>query len=119
VTSVRSVQLPAPLAVTVEIRAADVGARVDRVFRLAERIGVDGLRLIRPLPFDAGRSVIANFALPGDAVPLTAAGRVVAVAPADEERSGERAQPRAIAFTSVPPDDQARVQAYVDERLRA
>jgi hypothetical protein len=51
--------LRAPIAVAVEIRAP-----AGRVFRLAWNVGEDGLRLQRPLPFEAGRPVEARLTLP-------------------------------------------------------
>ena len=44
--------LRAPIAVTVEVRAAG-----RRVFRLAENLGEDGIALERPAPFEIGRPV--------------------------------------------------------------
>jgi len=51
--------LRAPIAVTVEVRAAG-----QRVFRLAANVGEDGVALERPAPFERGRPVEIAFAMP-------------------------------------------------------
>jgi len=107
---------PAPLAVAAEIRALDVGARLDRVWRTTRAIGVDGVRLERDVPFEAGRPVAVTLTLPDDDAALSATGVVEPVPPDDEAREGEAARPRAIAFTALSEDARRRLQSYVRER---
>lgn len=125
-------QLPAALQVTAEIRVLDVGARIERVFRLTRAIGAAGVRLHRDLPWEAGRPVRVELSLPPaapattatptgevpDESPLVLIGKVVAVAPDDERAEGERAVLRAIAFTGIEEDARQRLAAYVDERTQ-
>ena len=108
--------LPAPLAIAAEIRALDVGPRLDRVWRLTLAIGEDGLRLERDLPFEAGRPVGVVLTLPDDDVALSASGVVEAVPPDDEAAEGEVARPRAIAFRALADDARRRILRYVKER---
>jgi hypothetical protein len=111
----------APLAVAVEVRALDVGARLVRAFRLSSSIGEDGIRLERDLPFEPGRPVAVELVLPDDAEPVRATGVVLAVAPspADEEPEGdgEVARPRGVGFTHLPAEVRRRVLRYVEERM--
>jgi len=110
------VNLPAPLAVAVEIRALDVGPRIDRVWRLTRAIGEVGLRLERDLPFEAGRPVGVTLTLPDDDVALSANGIVETVPPDDEAADGEAARPRAVAFRALAEDARRRILRYVKER---
>jgi hypothetical protein len=135
------VQLPAALQVTAEIRVLDVGARLERVFRLTRAIGEAGVRLHRDLPWEPGRPVRVALSLPtaapstvsasvppgapgpstaaaADDSPLVFIGKVVGIAPDDERVEGERAVPRAIAFTGIEEDARQRLAAYVDERTQ-
>jgi len=110
------VNLPAPLAVAAEIRALDVGPRIDRVWRLTRAIGEVGVRLERDLPFEAGRPVGVTLTLPDDDAELSASGIVEGVAPDDEAAEGEAARPRAVAFRSLADDVRLRILRYVKER---
>jgi hypothetical protein len=106
------VDTPAPLCVTVLVRALDTGPRVDRVWRLSSSVGAGGVRLLRDLPFEAGRPVEIELALPGESFPLVTVGVVTSV------RDGD-APPRAAAITFTALDAKAREQLdrYVEERL--
>ncbi|MBI4509747.1 MAG: PilZ domain-containing protein [Deltaproteobacteria bacterium] len=110
---------PALLAVPVEIRALDVGLKVDRVFRLAHAITPEALRLERPLPFAAGRPVEARLTLPDDDRPVTIIGVVKETAPGPhrEERvtAGEKFN-RLVAFTDMNAETRQRILRYVEER---
>jgi hypothetical protein len=102
--------LRAPIAVTVEVRAAG-----RRVFRLAENLGEDGIALERAAPFDIGRPVEIAFALPDDPDPLRLPARL-------EVRSGDEdddraAGGRALTFLAVGEDERRRLQGYVRDRL--
>jgi hypothetical protein len=108
----------APLAVTVEIRALDTGAKRVRAFRLARGIDEKELRLERDLPFEAGRPVAVELVLPDDPAVLRATGVVAAVPPDDPEVEGEASRPRAVAL-NLDPDGRRRVAAYVEERMLA
>jgi hypothetical protein len=108
--------LPAPLAVAAEIRALDVGPRLDRVWRLTRAIGEEGLRLERDLPFEAGRPVGVVLILPDDDVAVSASGIVEAVPPDDEAAEGEVARPRAVVFRALADDARRRILRYVKER---
>ncbi|HKA86468.1 MAG TPA: PilZ domain-containing protein [Haliangiales bacterium] len=109
---------PAPLAVAAEIRALDVGARVDRVWRTTRAIGVEGVRLERDMPFEPGRPVAVTLTLPDDGAAVSATGVVEGVAPDDEAREGEAARPRAVAFVDLPEDARRRILDYVRERTQ-
>ncbi len=109
---------PAPLAIAAEIRALDVGARVDRVWRTTRAIGVLGVRLERDVPFEPGRPVAVTLTLPDERVALSATGVVEAVPPDDESREGESARPRAVAFTALAEDARRRILDYVRERTQ-
>jgi hypothetical protein len=110
------VKLPAPLAVAAEIRALDVGPRLDRVWRLTRAIGEEGLRLERDLPFEAGRPVGVVLTLPDDDVALSTSGTVETVPPDDEAAEGEVARPRAVVFGALGDDARRRIRRYVKER---
>lgn len=109
---------PAPLAVAAEIRALDVGDRLDRVWRTTRAIGTDGVRLERDVPFEPGRPVAVTLTLPDDDAELSATGRVEAVPPDDAEREGEAARPRAVVFTALGEDARRRLADYVRERTQ-
>ncbi len=93
----------APLAVAVEIRALDVGRRLLRAFRLSESIAEEGVRLAGDLPFESGRPVSAELALPDDPAPLRLTG-VVATA-------------RTIELRALAAEDRRRIARYVQERM--
>jgi hypothetical protein len=110
--------LRAPIAVTVEVRAAG-----RRVFRLAANLGEDGLALERPAPFERGRPVEITFALPDGADRLRLDARVEAGAQDHDDNDdgeGGRGGPaggRELAFLSVDEDASRLLRAYVIERL--
>jgi hypothetical protein len=110
--------LRAPIAVTVEVRAAG-----RRVFRLAANLGEDGLALERPAPFERGRPVEIAFALPDGAERLRLDARVEAGAQDQDDNDdgeGGRGGPaggRELAFLSVDEDARRLLRAYVIERL--
>jgi len=107
------VSLRAPIAVTVEVRAAG-----RRVFRLAENLGEDGLALERPAPFDIGRPVEIFFALPDDAEGLRLPARVeIRDGDGDEADAHRDGGGRALTFLAVGEDDRQRLRGYVKERL--
>jgi hypothetical protein len=110
--------MPAPLRVTVEIRALDVGPRLDRVWRLSRDVSEDGVRLWRDLPWEAERPVAVSFRLPAIEPAFACSGQIVAVAPEREEIEGERARPRAVRFTNVPAEARQRLDRYLEERKR-
>jgi hypothetical protein len=106
--------LRAPIAVTVEVRAAG-----RRVFRLAANVGEDGIALERPAPFEIGRPVEIAFAMPDDGEGLRLAARVEPGAGDDadgDDRPG-REGGRELAFLSLGPDDRERLRGYVADRL--
>lgn len=104
--------LRAPIAVTVEVRAAG-----RRVFRLAENLGEDGIALERAAPFDIGRPVEVAFMLPDDPEPLRLPARLE-VRGVDDDEDREHAEGgRALMFLAVGEDDRRRLQGYVRERL--
>jgi PilZ domain len=95
------VSLRAPIAVPVELRAA---AR--RVFRLAEAVGEDGIRLARGASFEPGRPVDVRFDLPdGGRWALRA---TVAGADAEDDE---------VAFVDPPADAREAIRRYVHGRL--
>jgi hypothetical protein len=107
--------LRAPLAVPVEIRA---DAR--RVFRLAASVGEDGVRLVRPAPFEIGRPVAVRFALPtatpdpGGSLTLDAE---LLHADVDDERAHEGDGGRELTFLRPPAEAREAIRAYVRARL--
>ena len=107
--------LRAPIAVTVEVRAAG-----RRVFRLASNVGEDGLALERPAPFERGRPVVITFAMPGGAERVSLNARVEAGAGDDDEegdREGRSTGGRELAFLAIGEEDRERLRGYVTERL--
>jgi hypothetical protein len=98
-----AVQLPAPVAVPVEIELLDAGPRAERIWRLARAIGEQGVGLVGPLPWEAGRPVRATLVLPDQDAAVTAVGAVAPEA--------------AIAFGRLEPDARARLIRYVEERM--
>lgn len=108
-----------PLAVTVEIRALDSGARLVRAFRLSRGIDESMVRFERDLPFEPGRRVAIELALPDDPRSVTGTGLVTVTAPDDEEREGEASRPRAVTLTALDPDARRRLVAYLSERTRS
>jgi len=104
--------LRAPLAVPVEVRALEGAGEVRRAFRLSANIGEDGVRLVRPAPFDVGRPVAIAFALPAaETIALRAE-----VALADEDGEGEHGG-RELTFVAAPGDVKQTLHRYVAERL--
>jgi hypothetical protein len=106
------VSLRAPIAVTVEVRAAG-----RRVFRLAENLGEDGIALERPAPFDIGRPVEVTFALPDDPALIRLPARLEVRGGDEEEDREPGLGGRALTFLAVGEDDRQRLQGYVRERL--
>ena len=104
--------LRAPIAVTVEVRAAG-----HRVFRLAENLGEDGIALERRAPFEIGRPVEVAFALPDDPDPLRLPARVEIRGGDEDDDRESTAGGRALTFLAVGEDDRRRLQGYVRERL--
>src|SRR5262245_50513263 len=94
---------PAPVGVTVEIRALDTGERVDRVWRAAAAIGDEGIRFEHELPWEPQRPVSTTFRLPDDEAALTLIGTVAA--------------PDAVRFSPLDADARRRVVRYVQERM--
>ena len=90
------------LAVPVEIRLLDAGARVDRVFRLTHSIAEDAVRFAHDLPFEPGRPVRVELTLPDDDRPLQAEGRI------------ER--PDLVSLRQADADVRERIGRYVGER---
>ena len=104
--------LRAPLAVPVEVRSHEGAGEVRRAFRLSANVSEDGLRLVRPAPFDVGRPVAIAFTLPdAEAVVLRAE-----VALAEEDGEGEHGG-RELAFLEAPADVRSTLHRYVAERL--
>jgi hypothetical protein len=104
--------LRAPIAVTVEVRAAG-----RRVFRLAENLGEDGIALERHAPFEIGRPVEVAFALPDDREPLRLPARVEIRGGDEDDDQQITPGGRALTFLAVGEDDRRRLQGYVQERL--
>jgi hypothetical protein len=113
---VSTVDLPALLAVTVEVRALDVGPSVERVWRVARAIGVAGVSFVRALPFEAGRPVRVELTLPGDDRSIAASGTVDLVRADDADRPPV---PSAVAFSLLDPEPRERIQRYVQTRTTA
>jgi hypothetical protein len=107
------VRLPAPLSVTVQVRALDTGPRLERVWRQTAAIGEAGLLLVRPLPFEPGRPVRVDLVLPGSLL-LTATGLVTEVRPDTDDAD---ALPRAITFTALDDATRRTIAAYVEDGL--
>lgn len=102
--------LRAPIAVPVS-----VSANGRRAFRLSRSVGEDGVRLMRPAPFEPRRPVAISFSLPDDPAPITLRAEV---ANTDADRDAEeRAQGRELLFIEPPEADRARVRRYVASRL--
>jgi hypothetical protein len=104
--------LRAPIAVTVEVRAAG-----RRVFRLAENLGEDGIALERAAPFEIGRPVEVGFALPDDPEPLRLPARLEVRGGDEDDDGADVAGGRALTFLAVGEDDRRRLQGYVRDRL--
>jgi len=104
--------LRAPVAVAVEIRSQEGAGEVRRAFRLSVNVGEDGVRLVRPAPFDVGRPVAIAFALP-DAEPVALRAEV---ALCDEDGEGEHGG-RELVFLAAPADVKQALHRYVAERL--
>jgi hypothetical protein len=95
---------PAPLAVTVEVRALDVGPEVERAWRVTDSIGDEGVRFERELPWEPDRPVSLTFRLPDDtAPPLQLAGTIIA--------------PDAVRFAPLDIEARRRIVRYVQERM--
>jgi hypothetical protein len=106
--------LRAPVAVPVEVRAR-VGTGERRAFRLAQSVGEDGVRLVRPAPFEPGRPVDIAFTLPEGAT--VRARAEVLHADSDDEKKNEGAGGRELIFLELTGDARAAVRVYVRSRL--
>jgi hypothetical protein len=102
--------LAAPAAVPVEVISAD-----RRVFRLSSEIGLGGLRLQKPAPFEPGRPVKVRFSLPGQSLRLEVEAEVV-VTGDPVEQEGEKGG-LGISFREPTPETRAFITAYVGDRL--
>jgi hypothetical protein len=103
--------LRAPIAISIEIRAAGEPDR--RVFRLAAAVGEDGLRLEQPAPFDVGRPVEVRFFLPDDTEALALRAEL---ALGDDDGEGEHGG-REVAFIGASAAARLRLHHYVADRL--
>jgi PilZ domain-containing protein len=102
----------APMHVPVEILRRDGRTRW---FRLTTHVSSDSLRFAHLIPDDLDGPLALAFHLPGDPVPLRAAGRAV-----DEvvgEGEDEHAERYGIAFVDLDEASRARITNYVHERL--
>jgi PilZ domain len=111
------VSLRAPIAVTVEVRAAG-----RRVFRLAANIGEDGLALERLAPFEIGRPVEIWFAMPDGADRLHLDARVERGDSEDSEDSEDEGREgteggHELTFLALGEDDRRILRRYVADRL--
>ena len=86
-----------------------------RVFRLSQEIGLGGVRLRKPAPFEPGGPVRVRFALPGDSQALELEAEVAASGD-PEEQEGERGG-LVLTFRDLPPEVRAAIAAYVANRL--
>jgi hypothetical protein len=113
--------LRAPLAVPVEIRV-DARADARRVFRLSASVGEDGVRLVRPAPFEIGRPVTVRFVLPMSSstsersAPLTLDAELLH-ADVDDERTHEGDGGRELTFQHPASEAREEIRAYVRARL--
>ncbi len=108
--------LRAPLAVPVEIRV-DARADARRVFRLAATVGEDGVRLVRPAPFEIGRPVTVRFALPMPGAAPLALDAELLHADLDDERRYEGEGGRELTFLHPSSEAREAIRAYVRTRL--
>lgn len=104
--------LRAPLAVAVEVRSLEGAGEVRRAFRLSASVGEDGVRLVRPAPFDVGRPVAISFALPDEEAVVLRAEVTLADGDGEGERGG-----RELTFIGAPTDVRQTLHRYVVERL--
>jgi len=104
--------LRAPVAIPVEVRSQEGAGEVRRAFRLSANVGEDGVRLVRPAPFDIGRPVAISFALP-DAEPIVLRAEV---ALADGDGEGEQGG-RELIFLGAPAEVRQTLHRYVIDRL--
>jgi PilZ domain len=104
------VPLFAPLAVSVEIRAAH-----RRVFRLSRNIAESGVMLERPAPFEVGHPVNVSLTLPDEpqTAPLVLRS-VVALTDLDGDGADGGRQ---LEFVDPPRDVRGAIARYVTERL--
>jgi hypothetical protein len=109
--------LRAPVAVPVEISVElDAGPR--RVFRLASSVGEDGVRLVRPAPFEIGRPVRVRLVLPMDTGPeLLELDAEVLHADHDDETQNEDAGGRELTFLHPSAEARLAIRSYVRARL--
>jgi hypothetical protein len=108
-----SMSLRAPLAVPVEVRTDGASSDLRRVFRLARNVGEDGIRLMRPVPFDIGRPVAIAFTLPDSAAPIVVRAELALT---DDDGEGEGGG-RELTFLTVPAEDRQTIHRYVADRL--
>ena len=106
--------LRAPAAVPVEV-VAEIGTEMRRAFRLSQSVGEDGVRLVRPAPFEPGRPVEIAFALP--AGPTLRLRAEVLHADSDDEKKNEGAGGRELTFIEPPGEARAAIRGYVRGRL--
>ena len=109
-----SLGLSAPAAVAVELRTTD-----RRVYRLSQELGLGGIRLGRPAPFEPGQPVTIRFTVPGDgsrpSVPLEMTAELVTTGdPA--EAGGERGA-SALYFLHADADARSTISTYIADRL--
>jgi hypothetical protein len=108
--SASSLGLAAPAAVSVELRTGD-----RRLYRLSREIGLGGIRLGRPAPFEPGQPLTIRFALPGATLPLELEAEVGATGdPAEDQGEGGGC---ALYFRDQSPELRSAVSAYIADRL--
>ena len=105
-----SLGLSAPAAVPVELRSSE-----RRLYRLSREIGLGGLVLVKPAPFEPGRPVTVRFSLPGAATALELQAELVVTGDA-AERGGE-AGACSVHFLAANPDIRSAISTYISDRL--
>lgn len=80
---------------------------------MSRNVGEDGIRLVRPVPFDIGRPVAIAFTLPDSSAPIVLRAELALT---DDDGEGEQGG-RALVFLSAPGEARQGILRYVAERL--
>jgi uncharacterized protein (TIGR02266 family) len=81
-----------------------------QVFRRAGNLSSGGLYLDHTIPIPIGADVTLRFTLPGEDGPVTVSGQIVSI-------NASQALGMGVKFVNVPPDDQKRIDSYLNRAL--
>jgi hypothetical protein len=112
-----SLGLSAPAAVPIQLRSGAGTDRV-RVYRLSREIGLGGIVLDKPAPFEPGRPVTVTFSVPGDSAAFQLEAELTPTGdPAEHDARGEAIGACGLTFLDPSMETRSAISTYIADRL--